>query len=39
MRIRISGKSFEAQDRRTLKILIVIMIILAIFMVVGFFKR
>lgn len=35
----ISGKSFEAQDRRTLKILIVIMIILAIFMVVGFFKR
>ena len=35
----ISGKGFEAQDRRTLKILIVVMIILAIFMVVGYFKR
>ena len=35
----ISGKTFEAQDRRTLKILIVIMILLAILMVVGHFKK
>jgi DNA-directed RNA polymerase subunit RPC12/RpoP len=34
----ISGKNFEAQDRRTLKILIIVMIVLAVFMVMSYFK-
>ena len=34
----VSGKNFEAQDRKTLKILIVIMLILAGFMIYSHFK-
>jgi hypothetical protein len=34
----VSSKNFEAQDKRTLKILILIMLILAVLMVVGHFK-
>jgi ribosomal protein L37AE/L43A len=34
----ISGSQFEAQDRKTLKILVIVLIILAGFIVLGFFK-
>jgi predicted RNA-binding Zn-ribbon protein involved in translation (DUF1610 family) len=34
----ISGKQFDANDRRTLKILVIICVVLLFFMVLGFFK-
>lgn len=34
----ISGKNFEAQDKKTLKVLVIILIVLAGFIVLGYFK-